>query len=123
MKKCSFLFLFPLLLVLLSCARNEAITPTYSCLNVEVIGKIRSGGGGLAVKLEHPLPGAVRWQGHERVVELLNIPAELSEPGSTFYINARLATEEEKGIITADGNESITLILFGTDFGHTACEK
>lgn len=124
MKKYRSFFLFYLLMMmLLSCARDEPIIPTYSCLHVEVIGKIRSAGGGLAVKLEHPLPGAVRWQGHEWVVELLNIPAELSDPGSAFYVNARLATVAEQGIVTADGNESIALVLFGTDFGNAACEK
>lgn len=112
-----------LLFLLLSCNRDEVISPHYNCLKVEVIGKIRSAGGGLAVKLEEPLPDAVHWQGHEQVVELLNIPQELSAPGSIFYVNARLAKEEERGVITADGDESISLLLYGLDFGHTACEK
>lgn len=123
MKIYKLLFFLPILFMMLSCSDNEAIIPGYNCLQVEVIGKIRSAGGGLAVKLEHPFPNTIRWQGHENIAELLNIPAELSAPGSIFYVNARLATEDERGIVTADGDESIRLLLYGLDFAHTACEK
>lgn len=123
MKRYKLLLFLPILFMMLSCSEDETLSPAYNCLQVEVLGKIRSAGGGLAVKLEHPLPHTIRWQGYEHVAELLNIPVELSAPGSVFYVNARLATEDERGIITADGDESIRLLLYGLDFAHTACEK
>lgn len=123
MKSYKLLLFLALLCIALSCSDNEDIPPHYSCLQAEVIGKIRSAGGGLAVKLTHPVPGAAHWQGHQHVAELLNIPQELSAPGSVFYVNARIASEDERGIITTDGDETIQLLLYGLDFGHSACEE
>ncbi|SFT35060.1 hypothetical protein SAMN05216474_0039 [Lishizhenia tianjinensis] len=86
-----------------------------------VIGKIRSSGGGLAVSLHKHYHKAVKWQGHKNVIELLNIPEDMQLEGTTIYFKSRIATTEEQGIITADGEESLKLVLYGKNFSIDAC--
>ena len=93
----------------------------YDCLKGETIGKIRSSGGGLAVSLEEQIPLSVTWQGRANVVELLNMPGEFKDEGDEFYFSARQASETERGPITADGNETISLILYGLEFDASSC--
>lgn len=99
----------------------EQISPEELCIKGEVIGKIRTAGGGLAVSLDEPREGAVTWQGEENVIELLNIPVELTFPGTVIYFEAREAKQSEQGPISADGEETINLLLFGTYFSDVGC--
>lgn len=87
----------------------------------ETIGTIRSLGGGIAVKLDKNYKGAVKWQGDKNVIELMNIPDEYKTPGSVFYFSSRTKEEGEFYIISADGDESIDLILYGTKFSSSEC--
>jgi hypothetical protein len=87
-----------------------------------VIGKIRSGGGGLAVSLDRNYKKSVSWQNHQNVVEVLNIPESLNKGGTTVYFTSRIATEEEKGLITSDGDETIDLVVYGTEFNEEGCQ-
>ncbi len=86
-----------------------------------IIGKIRSNGGGLAVSLDQNYKGSVKWQENKNVVELLNIPQQFMNPGTTIYFSSRAATTEEQGVITADGDESIKLVLYGLEFSNGEC--
>lgn len=92
-----------------------------SCMHGTVLGKIRSEGGGLAVSLDKKYQGAVSWQYSKNVIELLNISPEYREPGTKIYFSSRIASEEEQGVVTADGDESIDLVLYGTKFSHSEC--
>ncbi len=103
-------------LVISSCKKEPAL-----CMKGTVIGKIRSGGGGLAVSLDKNYSGAVKWNDEKNVIELLNIPTELRASGATFYFSSRKATDSEQGIITADGDESIKTVLYGMKFSTTEC--
>lgn len=110
------------LLVLAACSSDDDSDQVrYDCLKGETIGKIRSSGGGLAVSLEEPIPLSVTWEGHANVVELLNMPENFKDEGDVFFFSARKATEAERGPITADGNESINLILYGLEFDSSSC--
>ncbi|ELR73796.1 hypothetical protein C900_01406 [Fulvivirga imtechensis AK7] len=111
------------LLALMSCSSDDddGDLARYDCLKGETIGKIRSSGGGLAVSLEDPIPLSVTWQGHANVVELLNIPVDFRKEGDEFYFSAREASEAERGPITADGDETIELILYGQKFDDSSC--
>lgn len=93
----------------------------YECMKGTVIGKIRSSGGGLAVELDKNFKGSVKWQGHKNVIEVLNIPVEYSSSGTTFYFKSRNSNSSEQGPITADGDESIKLVLFGEVFSKIQC--
>lgn len=95
----------------------------HQCMKAEVIGKIRTAGGGLAVSLKRNYKQTVFWKGKKHVIELLNIPVELKKPGSKFYFTSRIATANDKGPITADGDESIKLVLFGEKFDQSTCPK
>ena len=103
-------------LAITSCKKEKAL-----CMKGTVIGKIRSGGGGLALSLDKNYTGAVKWNDEKNVIELLNIPTELKLPGTIIYFSSREATDEEQGIITADGDESIKTILYGMEFNTTEC--
>lgn len=118
MKKLLILILF---FSFLSCSSDDDSPSTYECLEGTTIGKIRSNGGGLAVALQNPTPNAVTWQGHQNVIELLNIPEDFTDEGSEFYFSARLSDAAERGIVTADGNETIELILYGLEFNASQC--
>ncbi|WP_296620627.1 hypothetical protein [Marivirga sp.] len=87
----------------------------------EVIGEIRSAGGGLAVSLDRNHEGAVNWQGENNVIELLNIPGIYQSPGTTIYFTSRPANSDELGPVTADGDESIELVLYGLEFNSDEC--
>lgn len=119
MKKLCVLILLSLLAACSSDDEGDLLT--YDCLQGETIGKIRSSGGGLAVKLEESIPRAVTWQGHENVIELLNIPDDFKDEGAEYYFSAREARPGEQGPITADGNETIQLILYGLKFNNSEC--
>lgn len=105
----------------LACSSDDDSSSVYECLEGTTIGKIRSNGGGLAVSLQKPIPNAVTWQGHQNVVELLNIPEDFADEGSEFYFSARLSDAAERGIVTADGDETIELILYGLKFNVSQC--
>ena len=105
---------------LVGCEEDD-ITHEYACLEGEVLGKIRTGGGGLAVALKNDINGTVTWKDHQNVVEVLNIPVEFTIEGTTIYFSAREALEGERGPITSDGDESIELVLSGTDFSDRSC--
>jgi hypothetical protein len=105
-----------ILLITVSCEKVNN-----SCMQGTVIGKIRSGGGGLAVSLDGKHEDAVSWQYSENVIELLNIPEEYQAPGTKVYFSSRTATTEEKGVITTDGDETIDLVLYGTKFSDDGC--
>ena len=106
--------------VLMGCADDEVL-PQASCIEGEVIGKIRSAGGGVAVALQEPMEGTVKWQDHENVIELLNVPIEFTFKGTYIYFKGREAKEGERGPISSDGDESIDLILYGTDISNIGC--
>lgn len=54
-----------------------------------------------------------QWRGYGNVIEALNIPHHLYEPGKRIYFTARFATEEEKVFpITADGDESAKPLVY-----------
>ena len=77
------------------------------CHEGVVIGKIRSGGGGIAVSVKDDFFGSHEWRGHQNVIEALNIPLSIYEPGSKIFFTGRHASEDEKNYpITADGDES-----------------
>ena len=92
-----------------------------TCYQGTVIGKIRSGGGGLAVSLNSTEFGAHQWRGYNNVVEALNL--NLVYPiGSKIYFKARAATDQEKMfIITADGDESAKPIIYVTVVSTESC--
>ena len=104
-----------------SCVSHDVNDDDPECLRGETIGKIRSSGGGLAVKLDKPIPGVVQWQGHNNVVELQNMPSGFMKAGSRFYFSSREALPGEQGPITADGDETIELVLFGVSFKESGC--
>jgi hypothetical protein len=105
---------------LLSC-NNDEVLPQANCIEGEVVGKIRSAGGGIAVSLAEPMSGSVSWQEHENVIELLNVPIEFTFAGTPLYFKAREAKEGERGPISSDGDESIQLVLFGTEISNVGC--
>ena len=117
MKKLTF-FLISIILIGITPACKKV---DYECMKGAVIGKIRSSGGGLAVELDKNYKGSVKWQGHKNVIELLNMPEEYSSPGTTFYFKSRSSNSSEQGPITADGDESIPLVLFGEEFSKNQC--
>lgn len=104
------------ILFLASCQKVDT-----ECMKGEVIGKIRSSGGGLAVSLNKNYKGTVTWQGHKNVIELLNIPDTYKTEGNTIYFQSRPTTDEDITPITADGDESIELILYGEKFSEHSC--
>ncbi|MGJ3235265.1 hypothetical protein [Marivirga sp.] len=117
MKKTIILLLgFSILVFLTGCEDVE-----FQCLSGEVIGKIRSSGGGLAVSLDQDHEQAVSWQGEKNVIVLLNIPDNYQSSGTTIFFTSRPATVKEKGHITDDGDESIELVLYGLEFNDNEC--
>jgi hypothetical protein len=106
-----------IILMTISCDKVNS-----SCREVTVICKIRDNGGGLAVALDKKYQKSVSWQGHQNVVELLNIPESFTDGGTTIYFSSRIATEEEKGLITTDGDETIDLVVYGTEFSDVGCQ-
>ncbi len=96
--------------------------PEHICFEGEVIGRIRSGGGGIAVSMDTPSFGSHRWRGYKNVIEALNIPHELYQPGQRIFFRARQATEEEKSFpITADGDESEKPIVYVLAVSAVGC--
>lgn len=99
-----------------SCKKIDA-----TCMQGNVVGKIRSSGGGLAVTLNKKYKNTVHWKGHKNIVEVLNIPLDMSEEGTTIYFTSRIATTVEQGPISADGDEGIKLVLYGKEFNKNVC--
>lgn len=93
----------------------------HECMKGTVIGKIRSAGGGLAVELDKKYKGTVKWQGYKNVIELLNIPEEYKSSGTTFYFKSRNINSSDNLFVTADGDESIKLVLYGEQFSIYEC--
>lgn len=100
---------------------DDEILPQPNCIQGEVVGKIRSAGGGIAVSLADSIPGSVTWQEHENVIELLNVPVEYTFKGTPIYFKGREAKEGEQGPISSDGDESIQLIFYGTEISNIGC--
>lgn len=122
MKQISLIIILLFSIFLFSC-EEEDISVEYPCMQGEVLGKIRTGGGGLAVSITGPLDGAVTWKDRDNVIELLNIPVEHTVEGTIIYFNARKAKEGERGPITSDGDETIELILYGKEFSNQGCAE
>ena len=116
-------FLILIISGLLFSCDDEILEPSVQCIEAEVIGKIRTAGGGIAVSLANPIEGVVTWQGHDNVVELLNVPVEFTFPNTVIYFKAREAKEGERGPVSADGDESIELILYGSEFSDKGCSE
>lgn len=112
--------IFILSTALFSCNDDEVL-PQASCIEGEVVGKIRTAGGGVAVSLSEPMPGSVTWKEYENVVELLNVPIEYTFEGTPVYFKAREAKEGERGPISSDGDESIQVVLYGTEISNIGC--
>lgn len=120
MRKFSILIMMIIPLAFFACDEEE-ITVEYPCLEGEVIGKIRTGGGGLAVALSSSIDGSVIWKDRDDVIEVINIPVEFTVEGTKIFFTARKAHEGEQGPITADGEETIQLILYGKQFTDKGC--
>ncbi len=103
MQKC---FYFVLLFLLFSCTKEK---PNQKYTGI-VIGKLRSGGGGIGLSMHTKTFSNVSYKGTDHVVEALNIPNDL--PVLTFIqFEVRNATAEEKNFIkTADGFEGAPII-------------
>lgn len=112
--------IFILSALLFSCNDDE-ILPQAMCIEGEVVGKIRSAGGGVAVSLAEPMSGSVTWKEHENVIELLNVPIEYTFAGTPVYFKSREAKEGERGPISSDGDESIQMVLYGTEISNIGC--
>jgi hypothetical protein len=100
---------------------EEPYVLNFACMKGEVIGSIRSAGGGLAVSLDKPYQGAVTWQGRNNVIELCNIPEGFQPAGTIIYFSSRRLAAGECGPVTADGDESIQTALYGETFSSTGC--
>jgi hypothetical protein len=116
MKTVNFFLILPLIVLSFSCKKINT-----DCMKGTVIGKIRSDGGGLAVSLDKNYKGSVNWKDEKNVIELLNIPDEWKTPGTVIYFSSRKATASEQGAITADGDESIQLVLYGLEIRDNGC--
>jgi hypothetical protein len=117
MRKAIFICIILMLMGLLASCSEIAS----ECISGQVIGEIRSGGGGLAVSLDKSYKGAVDWQGRNNVIELLNIPEVYQKPGTILFFTVRDANQDELGPVTADGEESLEQPLYGLDFSASAC--
>ncbi|MGK7391105.1 MAG: hypothetical protein ACNS60_12170 [Candidatus Cyclobacteriaceae bacterium M2_1C_046] len=122
MKPISLILILLFSFTLFGC-EDEEIALEFPCMEGEVIGKIRTGGGGLAVSLSTPIDGAVTWQDRDNVVEVLNIPVQLTVEGTTIFFTAREAREGERGPITSDGDETIQMVLYGKEFSDRGCSS
>lgn len=98
----------------LRCTEEETVNNQTS-YEGSVIGKIRSGGGGIAISMRNSTFSKHQWQGFPNVVEALNVPDSLKQSGKHLFFSARVATQEERVfIITADGDESVKPIIVVT---------
>lgn len=114
------LSLFLLLaLVASSCACDSL--DNQICYKGTVIGQIRSAGGGVAASMENSALSTHEWIGFHHVIEALNIPRDFWVPGQKLYFTARQGTDEERGYISADGDESAKPIIFVTAFSAREC--
>lgn len=87
-----------------------------------ILGKIRSAGGGIAVSMTDSSFSTHRWQGHNNVVEAINIPVDLYTAGDRVYFNARPATTREQTFaISTDGDESEKPVVFVEQVSTTKC--
>lgn len=97
-------------------------SPEDSCFHGIVLGKIRSGGGGVAISMFESDFSNHIWHDYNHVVEALNIPRDQWTPGKTIYFIARNITDEEKSfIITADGDESEKPIIYVLKYSFNGC--
>lgn len=111
--------LIPLIL-LAGCNQNEDMSST--CHGGTILGKIRGGGGGVAISMDDSSFGAHSWHSASNVVEALNVPDSLWVEGMRLYFIARPATETEKSfLISADGDESDKPLIFVTKFSRNDC--
>lgn len=108
-----------LALITTNCA-NESFD-TQFCYEGTVIGQIRSAGGGVAVSMETSALSTHEWKGFQHVIEALNIPRDFWVPGQKIYFTARPGTADEKGYISADGDESAKPIMFVIAFSTLEC--
>lgn len=91
------------------------------CHEGVVIGKIRSWGGGIAISMKDSTFGSHEWNGYDNVVEVLNVPVDLT-PGKKIYIFGRLATESERSFsVSADGDESNKPVIIVLKFSSMQC--
>lgn len=116
------LFVLSFIFLSLGCNDDDDINRLdFNCMQGTVIGRIRSSGGGLAVSLNKPYEGSVAWQGAMNVIELCNIPDEYRAIGTNIFFSSKRAEPGECGPVTADGDESIRLVLFGERFSSENC--
>lgn len=110
------------LLVVLLIAGCTKDSPEEGCYHGIVLGKIRSGGGGVAISMFESDFSNHIWHDYNHVVEALNIPRDQWTPGKTIYFIARNVTEEEKSFfITADGDESAKPIIYVLKYSFNGC--
>lgn len=113
--------IFILSAILFSCNDDEILPQENNCIEGEVVGKIRSAGGGIAVALTEPMPGSVTWKEHENVIEVLNVPIEFTFEGTPLYFKGREAKEGEQGPISSDGDESLQVVFYSTEVSNIGC--
>lgn len=111
-----------IILAMFSCRETDQhLLP--DCYQGTVIGKIRSGGGGLAVSVTSTDFGMHQWRGYNNVVEAINLKFNYSA-GTRIYFKARASTNEEKMyIITADGDESAKPRIYITGVSTQMCPE
>ncbi|MEX2232551.1 MAG: hypothetical protein WD824_10345 [Cyclobacteriaceae bacterium] len=110
-----------LLALIISSCEDDSPNPQ-TCHEGLIIGRIRSGGGGWAVSVTGPGLSTHEWNGFKNVVEALNIPGNLKQPGLKLYFFSRPPTQNEKiYIITADGDESAKPLIYVIAISSVTC--
>jgi hypothetical protein len=113
--------LFLLLVLVTSRCSYHSINPQI-CHEGVIIGKIRSSGGGIAVSMKDSTLSSHEWHGYDNVIEALNIPDNLWQPGQNVYFFARQPTKDERFFpVTADGDESNKPLIFVLEISATRC--